>query len=504
MARQPETLPPRPSPLSWSEHRLQALSDRTFLRLWSYPGISKDQGSGGGGRGGKEVCDLLVVFEEHVVIFSDKTCAFPNTGDLKLDWSRWYDRAIVRSVKQLRGAERWIRTFPDRLYLDRECKHPFPYALPSAEEARFHRILVAGGAGRRCREELGGSGSLMLRLDPFDPADPVPPPFSVGHVDSQSGFVHVMDDFTLDVVLGTLDTISDFVGYLSAKENLVESGTILMAAGEEELLAHYLKNTGPDGRHAFTIPPAIDGAWFDEGGWEEFARNPQRLAQVEADKVSYAWDNLVEKFTYYATTGGSSYRTYDSISDFERSVRFMAREPRTRRRMLAKALLGIMERPEQGTERATRVVFPSSHGDPYYVFLSLMRPAERSDEEYRAARRHLLEALCMTVRARWPEALDVVGVATDPMGSKEMSEDLLYLDGRHWSGELQEEAEQLSRELNLLTNLRLRQGREHEYPDATGARRPAKAPYLKPGRNDPCPCRSGKKFKKCCGSPSAR
>lgn len=500
MPEQPETLPPRPPPLSPSEHRLQVLSDRTFLRLWSYPGICKDQGSGGGGGGGKEVCDLLVVFEEHVIIFSDKTCDFRVTADLSLDWRRWYARAISHSAKQLRGAERWIRTFPDRLFLDRECKHPFPYPLPNSNDARFHRIIVAGGAARRCQDYLGGHGSLMLRFESSTPGTTVPPPpFTVGHVDSRPGFIHVLDDFTLGVILGTLDTISDFVGYLSAKEEFIASGKILMAAGEEELLAHYLKNTGPDGRHAFAVSPRIDGVVFDEGEWEGFVSNPQRHAQIEADRVSYAWDRLIEKFTYYATTGGSSYRTYAGLADFERSIRFMAGEPRVRRRMLAKALLGVMARPEEGTERANRVVFPSSPGDPYYVFLALRRPPGRSNEEYRIVRRNLLEALCMNVRARWPDALDVVGIATDPIDSREMSEDLLYLDGRSWSDDLQNEAERLGRDLNLLKNLTLRQGREKEYPDVPGSSRPVRAPYLRPGRNDPCPCQSGRKFKKCCG-----
>ncbi len=34
--------------------------------------------------------------------------------------------------------------------------------------------------------------------------------------------------------------------------------------------------------------------------------------------------------------------------------------------------------------------------------------------------------------------------------------------------------------------------------DASGLLQPYVAPY-KPGRNDPCPCGSGKKYKKCCG-----
>jgi preprotein translocase subunit SecA len=34
------------------------------------------------------------------------------------------------------------------------------------------------------------------------------------------------------------------------------------------------------------------------------------------------------------------------------------------------------------------------------------------------------------------------------------------------------------------------------------ALRPEPAQSNKPGRNDPCPCGSGKKYKKCCGKPA--
>jgi hypothetical protein len=113
-------LPRRPEPLTASEGRLERLCRETFLSLWSYPGICKDQGAGGGRPGGKEVCDLLVVFERDIIIFSDKTCGFPPTEDLALAWSRWYHRAVVRSARQLRGAERWILQHPARLKVRHE------------------------------------------------------------------------------------------------------------------------------------------------------------------------------------------------------------------------------------------------------------------------------------------------------------------------------------------------------------------------------------------------
>jgi hypothetical protein len=60
---------------------------------------------------GKELCDLLVVFEDTIIIFSDKDCVFPNTGDLNIDWPRWFKHAVLKSAKQVWGAERWIRSF---------------------------------------------------------------------------------------------------------------------------------------------------------------------------------------------------------------------------------------------------------------------------------------------------------------------------------------------------------------------------------------------------------
>src|SRR5215211_3226287 len=87
-----------------AERYLKRLCDRSFLSLWSYPSIYRDQGNPGKKGAGKEVCDLLVVFENHVIIFSDKDCEFPGSGDLDLDWSRWFRRAITASAKQLWGA----------------------------------------------------------------------------------------------------------------------------------------------------------------------------------------------------------------------------------------------------------------------------------------------------------------------------------------------------------------------------------------------------------------
>jgi hypothetical protein len=76
-------LDPQPLPavvqaagITQAERYLHDLCNQSFLSLWSYPGVFRDQGQRNGGDG-KEVCDLLVVFGDDIIIFSDKDCAFP-------------------------------------------------------------------------------------------------------------------------------------------------------------------------------------------------------------------------------------------------------------------------------------------------------------------------------------------------------------------------------------------------------------------------------------------
>jgi hypothetical protein len=252
----------RPDGVTHAERYLKRLADRSFLTLWCHAGIYRDQGKTSPTGHGKEVADLLVVFENHVIIFSDKDCKYPDSGQPLVDWSRWYRRAVEAGTNQVYGAENWIRRYPARLYLDRSCTQRFPVVLPPPGETKFHRIVVAHGASRRCREALGGSGSLMIaplvvgEMHYRRSGDREVTPFFVGRVDTSHGYVHVFDDTTLDIVMTARDTITDFVDYLTKEEALIESGRLVCAAGEEELLACYLGTMNADHEHDFIFPAA--------------------------------------------------------------------------------------------------------------------------------------------------------------------------------------------------------------------------------------------------------
>jgi hypothetical protein len=138
-----------------SERYLANLAKRAFLSLWSYSNLFSDEGRGNGRGDGKELCDLLVLFGEDVLIFSDKACAFPTHPDVKVAWSRWYRRAIEKSVRQLMGAEKFLREHGNRVFLDRACSTRLPLQLPLSSVARYHLIAVTRGSYERAREFYG-------------------------------------------------------------------------------------------------------------------------------------------------------------------------------------------------------------------------------------------------------------------------------------------------------------------------------------------------------------
>lgn len=480
-----------------TERYLARLCRHSSLRLWSWSNIYRDQ-KWGNTSIGKEVCDLLIIFENNILIFSDKHCAFPNSGNLEQDWCRWFKRAIWESAKQIWGAERWIKEHPDRLFVNRSCTTPLPIPLPTPEKANYIRIVVAHGSGEPNHSVLGGSGSLMIEpsivgTHHFNSSLGPIKPFTIGRVSESKGFIHVIDDFSLDILLQTLDTTPDLVRYLERKEVFINSGLLAMAAGEEDLLAYYLQHTDSTNQHDFIFSKKYNHIFLDEGFWEEFQVHPSRITQIQENAVSYSWDRLIDHFTRHILDGTTYSRNYESIGDIEKALRLMARASRTERRMLSKALLGIMKLGAENY-RSLRVIKPTTANDPFYVFLTLKPLSDHSYEEYRIARQNLLQTTCEVVRHKFPEARDIVGIATEPLGINNCSEDLIYLDGSYWTDELEANAKELSEQLNILREPKAYHIKELEYPEIDSKERGKGR-----NRNLRCSCGSGKKYKDCCG-----
>ncbi len=160
-----------------------------------------------------------------------------------------------------------------------------------------------------------------------------------------------MDDFTLPIILKELDTITDFVGYLTEKEAFFRTDRYVRAAGEEELLAYYFRCFDEDTqRFTFKIEgekrdDRCSAVYIAEGFWEGLTTHPQYGLKKEEDRISYLWDRLIEQFTKHMLAGTS---TRESLSpenneNHEGGVRLMALESRIERRGLARQLWDAIE-----------------------------------------------------------------------------------------------------------------------------------------------------------------
>src|SRR5215216_3963449 len=120
--------------LTATEQTLKYFGERSFLRFWSHanPHVTPSQ----------ELCDLLVVCGDYVIIVSDKSVDFQFHKDAQIAWRRWYREAVAKSVRQLNGAVRHLFDLQTPIYKDRSCTVPLGIPIPSPEKAKVYRVAV--------------------------------------------------------------------------------------------------------------------------------------------------------------------------------------------------------------------------------------------------------------------------------------------------------------------------------------------------------------------------
>lgn len=187
-----------------TEAFVHSVCRRSFLSLWSYA-------SPQGRTAGKELCDILVVCDPDVIIFSVKEVKPKAEAPDEVRFQRWVRGAVDESVKQIYGAERFIQSNRHAHVVREDGSSGLAY--PPATHRRIHRVAVA----------LGGDDHFPVPYGEFG-----------------KGFVHVFDERSFRIVLSELDTITDFVEYLTRKEDLLAPNREVLFGLEEDLLAIYL------------------------------------------------------------------------------------------------------------------------------------------------------------------------------------------------------------------------------------------------------------------------
>lgn len=396
-----------------SEQFVYDICSKSFLSLWSY--INPQ-----GRNSAKELCDVLVVCDPHVIVISVKDIQLKNTGDPSVDWKRWQRKAIEDSVKQIKGAIRWL----DQSEYVIQKNGSKGLKLPLASARVYHRVAVAFGGKREV---------------------PISSPVE------EDEFYHILDEQSVFLLLRHLDTISDFVNYLIDKETFLSNTSILINGGEENLLAIYLHN----GRQ---FPPEANVMILEDDLWEGISNKPEFKAKLQKDSDSYIWDRLIEAL-YKGGFDGEDWLGPD-ISESELAIRVLVKENRFSRRMLGSAFKDFLELSRTGQVRSRCVQSISGVG---YVFLAY--DSNSTHEE----RKSELLARCFASLCQFHECFTVIGIGVNIPGQKPRdgySSDFVLLQTRNnqWSEEDLRRAQYCRDEFGFFKNPNKTHVHEDEYP----------------------------------------
>lgn len=455
-----------------SERLLMRLCRKSFLSLWAHANLHTSQDMRNGRGSAKEFADVLVVFGNDVIVFSDKHIEFQHNQDLKVAWSRWFKRAIAESAKQLHGAIGWLRRFPDRIFLDAACTRPLPVALPLQDVACYHLVAVTRGSREACLRKFPGSfGTLQIDTS-VEGRNHEQRPFTIGLLDRSKHFIHVLDEFSLEVVMDEMDTITDFVQYLNARESFLASDDIVVrTAGEEQLIAAYILN-GDGSKHAFlpdAVGPNVPGlVIFDESHYSALIRRPDYQEKRRQDHRSGLWDDVIERFIRLGDPSLVHPGFEQPNHETEKALRIMAAEPRFRRHLLVETLGAMLEAAmEQPGRRRARVFTTREQPNLVYIFLAMPKRAAENFEEYRRHRVAVLHAYCRVAKLRFPQADTFVALGIDHPARdyKQSSEDVIVFMCDEYTPEEKAEAEYFQRETGILgEGLTMKEGYATEFP----------------------------------------
>lgn len=377
-----------------SEAFVYKLCAQSFFSLWSY--------SNPKGKKNKELCDILVICDPDIIIFSVKEIKFKDTANFSIDWNRWERKAVEKSINQIYGAERWIKKATHVITKEGIIGLPFP----DVSERRVHLIVVS----------LGSKGVSTLKYN-----------------DIGKNFVHVFDEVSINSVINELDTITDFVNYLFEKENLYKRGVYtLFEGGEEDLLAYYLLNN-----HKF--PKKYEGMVLMDDLWKGYKKESREIKKRL--RISYFWDDLIKDFYRHFQNGMLVFG--NSLEEVEMVLRVMAKENRFSRVKLSSSLIDFFEIVKQKRKiKVSNARFVKSSCGIGYVFVICPRQIKREE------RKEELFNRCFVIRGLFQNLNNIIGIATEMFENKKgHSMDALLFIKKNWTSEDQSRFEYLHNEI---------------------------------------------------------
>lgn len=442
-----------------SERFLANLAEKTFLNLWSYPNVFKVQNKG------KELCDLLVVFNNHIIVFSDKSIEFKNKNGINEDWKKWSKKAIVESSNQIFGAERWIKRFPDRISLDAKGEEKFPFLLPKNEDMIIHRIVLASFSGNELKELMVDNKAFIINPSIIGEEKQLNTPFTVGQINKEKGFVHIMNEISLEILMTELNTVSDFVAYLLEKERFILSGQLYKAHSEEDLLTAYLENIDDEEKHSFKFGNEDLKIEIKKDIWQNHKNSDGYFLKKIEDKASYFWDDIIEYFSKEMISNNLVRQSKDNPFEMEIGLREMASENRLQRRIFAKSFIEKIE-TNISKQFLYRYQFKENDNNTIYVFVIMNQPINLNYDEYQKLREYLLYEYSMAIKSKYKELKKIIAIGRESFEEENPTYSLFYKEFTSWTYLEQIEAEKLCKIGGYLKDENIQKSfkEEIEYP----------------------------------------
>jgi len=399
-----------------SENFITYLCDKTFLKLWVYPNVYK--------KTGKEFCDCLVLFEDNILIFSVKDYKYKGKTQ-QIAWQRWKRGTIDESIKQINGAERWLKKYPNELYIDEKCTKKIPIKF-DISKAKIYRFVIALGLN----EDIGILYSNDNEHNNLDNKIGV---FQT----SKDKIYHILDSANVELVLKELDTIQDFLDFYDEKELTISQLEKIGYYGESTLLALYMQNMNEvTGEHKILPPNFKNGeVLIKENLWANIENDPQYTKKKIEDEFSYLVDNLLNKSIYYEQRG-ELIGNVDVQNGFS-PIKEIAKESRFQRRILGNTLWDVFLKYWTLEKQKRFVRFSmSENGNKAYVILISTFTNDKDIENSRIQLRKMLEIACGSLKNIKPELIQIIGIAIIP--HKELfsiGEDYILLNCKDWDEE---------------------------------------------------------------------
>lgn len=307
------------------------------------------------GKKGKELCDVIIICGKDIVLISVKEININLTDNYDVDYKRWNTRAIEDSVKQLNGAERFLKAVSSFKLKGSEEEIELPI------KKNFFKIALA----------IGGRGKFPI-------------PESI----QNNGYVNIMDEVSFHSITLVLDTTTDFISYLREKQTKL-SNVYFTGNGEEDLLAYFLFNE-------FNFPDKTYLV-FDEGLYKSLKKDKFYIKEKKERQESYIWDFIINHSAQNHFTQ-NGYNT-KSLNNLMKAYEIMAQETRFERVKLVNNLNEVIK-----TNIRARIYFSPSFNHVIYVFVSgkFNNQKERLKE---------LEIRCMVAAFLMNKSAVVIGIA---------------------------------------------------------------------------------------------